>query len=96
MSKTGLERMRTEQHDMIEVMQQRHYHQGLGVLLNSAEAVWMGPNPKAFGHHGIGGSLGMADPEARIGLSYSVNRMHARGDNGPRARRLIEAVYSVL
>jgi len=96
LSAAGIERMRTEQHNMTEVMQQRPYHQGLGVLLNTAEAVWMGPNPKAFGHHGIGGSLGMADPEAKLGISYSVNRMHARGDNGPRARRLIEAVYASL
>jgi CubicO group peptidase (beta-lactamase class C family) len=96
LSPAGIERMRTEQHNMTEVMQQRPYHQGLGVLLNTAEAVWMGPNPKAFGHHGIGGSLGMADPEAKLGISYSVNRMHARGDNGPRARRLIEAVYASL
>ncbi len=38
----------------------------------------------------------MADPEAKLGISYSVNRMHARGDNGPRARRLIESVYASL
>jgi len=96
MSPAGIERMRTEQHNMTEVMQQRPYHQGLGVLLNTESAVWMGPNPMAFGHHGIGGSIGMADPEAKLGISYSVNRMHARGDNGPRARRLIEAVYASL
>jgi CubicO group peptidase (beta-lactamase class C family) len=96
LSPAGIERMRTEQHNMTEVMQQRPYHQGLGVLLNTAEAVWMGPNPRAFGHHGIGGSIGMADPEAKLGISYSVDRMHARGDNGPRARRLIEAIYASL
>jgi CubicO group peptidase (beta-lactamase class C family) len=96
LSPAGIERMRTEQHNLTEVMQQRPYHQGLGVLLNTETAVWMGPNPKAFGHHGIGGSIGMADPEAKLGISYSVNRMHARGDNGPRARRLIEAVYASL
>jgi len=94
LSPAGIERMRTEQHNMTEVMQLRPYHQGLGVLLNTESAVWMGPNPKAFGHHGIGGSIGMADPEAKLGISFSVNRMHARGDNGPRARRLIEAVYA--
>lgn len=95
-SPAGIERMRTEQHNMTEVMQQRPYHQGLGVLLNTEVAVYMGPNPRAFGHHGIGGSIGMADPEAKVGFSYSVNRMHARGDNGPRARRLIDALYACL
>ena len=44
----------------------------------------------------IGGSIGMADPEAKVGFSYSVNRMHARGDNGPRARRLIDALFTCL
>ena len=68
----------------------------LGVLLNTPEAVYMGPNPRAFGHHGIGGSIGFADPDAKIGFSYAVNKMHAVGDNGPRARRLIDALYSVV
>jgi CubicO group peptidase (beta-lactamase class C family) len=96
LSLAAIERMRTEQHNMVEVMQKRPYHQGLGVLLNTPEWVWMGPNPHAFGHHGLGGSIGMADPEAKLGISYCVNRMHARGDNGPRGRRLIEAVYASL
>jgi len=30
-------------------MQERPYHQALGILLNSPEAVYMGPNPRAFG-----------------------------------------------
>jgi CubicO group peptidase (beta-lactamase class C family) len=58
--------------------------------------VYMGPNPRAFGHHGIGGSLGFGDPDARIGFSYAVNRMHAVGTNGPRAARLINALYKCL
>lgn len=96
MSKEGIERMATVQHDMVERLQQRHYRQGLGVLLNSPDAVYMGPHPGAFGHHGIGGSIGFADPEARVGFGYAVNRMHATGTNGPRARRLIDALYGVL
>lgn len=86
----------TEQHNMTEVMQDRPYHQGLGVLLNTPEAVYMGPSPRAFGHHGIGGSIGFADPDTRIGFSYAVNKMHAVGTNGPRAARLIDALYGAL
>lgn len=86
--------MITEQHHQYEKMQQRHYHQGRGILLNTEEAVWMGPNPRSFGHHGFGGSIGFGDPDARIGFSYACNKMHARGDNGPRARRIIEALYA--
>lgn len=95
-SRNGLETMITEQHNQVELLQERPYHQALGVLLNTPVAVYMGPNPRAFGHHGIGGSIGFGDPDARIGFSYACNKMHAVGDNGPRARRLIDALYSVL
>ncbi len=88
--------MITEQHNMTELMQDRPYHQALGILLNTPEAVYMGPNRRAFGHHGIGGSIGFADPDAHVGFSYSVNRMHSVGTNGPRALRLIDALYSIL
>jgi CubicO group peptidase (beta-lactamase class C family) len=96
MSADSLERMIAEQHNQIELMQERPYHQALGVLLNTPEAVYMGRNPRSFGHHGIGGSIGFGDPDARIGFSYSCNKLHSVGDNGPRARRLIDALYSVL
>jgi CubicO group peptidase (beta-lactamase class C family) len=92
----SIEAMITEQHNITELMQERPYHQALGILLNTPEAVYMGPNRRAFGHHGIGGSLGFADPDARVGFSYAVNRMHAVGTNGPRAARLIDALYSAL
>jgi CubicO group peptidase (beta-lactamase class C family) len=96
LSPQAIERMATLQHDQIEVVQERHYRQGLGVLLNSPDAVYMGPHPEAFGHHGIGGSAGFADPVDRVAFGYSVNRMHAVGTNGPRAARLIDAVYAAL
>jgi CubicO group peptidase (beta-lactamase class C family) len=84
------------QHDQIELVQERHYRQGLGMLLNSPDAVYLGPHLEAFGHHGIGGSLGFADPVDRVAFGYSTNRMHAVGTNGPRAARLIDALYAVL
>ena len=95
-SRASIEAMITEQHNQVELMQQRPYHQALGVLLNSPGAVFMGPNARAFGHHGLGGSIGFADPDARVGFSYCCNKMHAVGTNGPRAARLIEALYSAL
>lgn len=96
LSEDALDTMTTMQHDMIELLQERHYRQGLGLLLNSPDAVYMGPHPEAFGHHGIGGSIGFADRAERLGFSYSMNKMHAVGDNGPRARRLIDAVFASL
>ena len=95
-SPASIAAMITEQHHITEVMQERPYRQALGILLNTPAAVFMGPNPRAFGHHGIGGSIGFADPDARIGFSYAVNRMHAVGTNGPRAARLINALYECL
>ena len=96
MSKDSIETMITEQHNQIELLQERPYHQALGVLLNTPVAVYMGPNPRSFGHHGIGGSIGFCDPDRRLAFSYACNKMHAVGDNGPRARRLIDAVYASL
>ncbi|MGO6986362.1 serine hydrolase domain-containing protein [Rhizobium leguminosarum] len=93
MQPESVARMITEQHNQTEQMQQRPYHQGLGILLNTEQSVWMGPNPRSFGHHGFGGSIGMGDPDAKLGFSYACNKMHARPDNGPRARRIIEAAY---
>ena len=47
-----------------------------------------------LGHHGLGGSIGFCDPDAGIGFAYCCNKMHAVGTNGPRAKRLIDALYS--
>ncbi|WP_305097722.1 serine hydrolase domain-containing protein [Croceibacterium aestuarii] len=96
LSKGQLERMIEERHNQVELLQDRPYHQASGVLLNTPQAVYMGPNMRSFGHHGLGGSIGFGDPDARLGFSYCCNQMHAVGDNGPRARRLIDAVYSVV
>jgi CubicO group peptidase (beta-lactamase class C family) len=95
-SPAAIEHMITEQHNMTELLQDRPYHQALGLLLNSPNAVYMGPNPRAFGHHGIGGSIGFADPDAKIGFAYAINKMHSVGTNGPRAARLISALYDSI
>lgn len=95
LSQAGLEAMLVEQHNQMELLQDRPYHQALGVLLNTPEAVYMGPNMRSFGHHGLGGSIGFGDPDAKIGFSYCCNQMHAVGTNGPRAGRLIKAAYGL-
>jgi len=94
MSRDQIEAMITLQHNQIEALQDRPYRQALGILLNTPEAVYMGPNMRSFGHHGIGGSIGFCDPDARMGFSYACNKMHAVGTNGPRAARLIDAFYA--
>jgi len=96
LSKDALEAMIAEQHNQTELLQERPYHQANGVLLNTPAAVFMGPNMRSFGHHGLGGSIGFGDPDAKLGFAYCCNQMHAVGNNGPRARRLIDAAYSAL
>lgn len=56
----------------------------------------LGPNPHSFGHPGAGGSLGFADPTARIGFGYAMNQMGTGVIIDPRAAALIDAVYQSL
>ena len=52
--------------------------------------------PRVFGHPGAGGSLGFADPDARIGFGYVMNRMGPYILLDPRAIALVDALYSCL
>jgi CubicO group peptidase (beta-lactamase class C family) len=55
-----------------------------------------GPNPHTFGHPGAGGSLGIADPDARLGFGYVMNKMGPYIIVDPRTRALLDAVYASL
>jgi CubicO group peptidase (beta-lactamase class C family) len=69
---------------------------GLGFWLTN-ETMRIGPNERAFGHAGAGGSLGFADPDARVGFGYAMNRMIGSADLvDPRWQPLIDAVYGSL
>ncbi|MCD0449585.1 beta-lactamase family protein [Actinocorallia sp. API 0066] len=68
---------------------------GLGLWLSGANHSY-GPNPRAFGHDGYGGSFGMADPEAGVSIGYVMNRMGPNIADDPRKRALIAAVYDAL
>ena len=56
----------------------------------------MGPNPRAFGHSGAGGSIGFADPDASVGFGYAMNQMLPGNLIDVRAAALIEALYGCL
>lgn len=68
---------------------------GLGVWLSGPNGSY-GPNPRAFGHDGFGGSCGHADPEAGVSLGYVMNRMGPHIADDPRKKALIDAVYTAL
>jgi CubicO group peptidase (beta-lactamase class C family) len=50
----------------------------------------------AFGHPGYGGSIGFADPEARVSFGYSMNRMGQGILLNARGQSLIDAAYQSL
>ena len=53
-------------------------------------------NERAFGHPGMGGSLGFADPEARIGFGYVMNLTGSSILINERPAALIDALYESL
>jgi CubicO group peptidase (beta-lactamase class C family) len=59
-------------------------------------SVLLGPNPEAFGHSGAGGSIGMADPVARVAIGYVMNQLGAGILLNERGQSLIDAVYDCL
>jgi CubicO group peptidase (beta-lactamase class C family) len=67
---------------------------GLGFQLTQSERP-LGPNARSFGHFGAGGSLGFADPDARLSFGYTPNRAGPRWQD-PRNRALIDAAYACL
>lgn len=57
-----------------------------------------GPNARAFGHWGMGGSVGFADPDGRVGFGYVMNQSQTGTPGNPDVRwpSLVEAVYAAL
>ena len=70
---------------------------GLGFMLTLPERPF-GPNPRAFGHPGRGGSIGFADLDGGIGFGYVVNQYQTGTLRNPDLRwpTLVEAVYASL
>jgi len=68
---------------------------GLGLWLSGPNGSY-GPNPRAIGHDGFGGSCGLADPDAGVSLGYVMNRMGPNIADDPRKMALVDALYSAL
>jgi CubicO group peptidase (beta-lactamase class C family) len=67
---------------------------GLGFQLTMPERP-LGPGPRSFGHFGAGGSLGFADPDARVAFAYAMNQGRG-GWQHKHVRHLIDLVYEAL
>jgi CubicO group peptidase (beta-lactamase class C family) len=92
----SIAQMTTEQHHMPEIILKRQYHQASGMLLNSPPVAYMGPNPRAFGHHGSGGPIGFADTDARLSFGYAINKYSDKPEIGARRDGLIDTAYGCL
>ncbi len=91
----GIERCYTEQSygpDAVLVIQTRF---GQGFMLT--QPGWpLGPNPRVFGHPGAGGSIGFADPDAKVSFGYTMNQMGQGIITFERAAALTKAVYECV
>ena len=67
----------------------------LGVWLSGPEGHY-GPNERAIGHDGFGGSFGLADPEAGLAIGYAMNLMGHNIMDDPRKMAILDAVYRAL
>ncbi|MEV4164495.1 serine hydrolase domain-containing protein [Nonomuraea dietziae] len=67
---------------------------GLGFMLPSEGFAPFAPT--AFGHAGMGGFLGLADPARGLAIAYTMNEMSAAFAGGTAAWELTKAVYDAL
>ncbi|MGP3928430.1 serine hydrolase domain-containing protein [Nonomuraea sp. KM88] len=67
---------------------------GLGFMRPSL--TFFVPSETAFGHTGMGGFIGLGDPERGLAVGYVMNRMAAALSGNLRGIRLVEAVYRAL
>ena len=91
-----IERARTEQVSGPDAtLGQLPMRYGLGYMLRS-DFMPLSPNPKAFGHPGAGGSIGMADPDVGVGFGYVMNKMQMGLVGGPTAFAVLKAFFEAL
>ena len=71
----------------------------LGFVLSDVEHMYsrLSPSSRAFGHAGGGGSLGMADPDLKIGFGFTMNCMSGGlVTAGSTGMAVVDAFYEAL
>lgn len=91
---TDIERARTEVSAGLDQVLLVENRIGAGFFLNSPTMPLTAPG--AFGHSGMGGSLGFCDPENRIGFGYVMNQCVAYPTLDPRTQGPIRALTQIL
>ncbi|SFW77708.1 serine hydrolase domain-containing protein [Amycolatopsis australiensis] len=95
LSAPALARARASQGKEVDLVVGLPNEWALGFYLGS-DARGFGPNPAAFGHDGLGGSSGGADPENGISFGYTLNRLGPLIRDDPRKMALVHALYESL
>ncbi|MEV4806123.1 serine hydrolase domain-containing protein [Nonomuraea sp. NPDC049421] len=67
---------------------------GLGFMRPSL--TFLMPSKTAFGHSGMGGAIGLGDPERGLAIGYVMNRMADALTGNLRGMRLVQAVYDAV
>lgn len=65
-------------------------------FLRPGPDVFFGSSPRAFGTPGAGGSFAFADPDARLGYAYVMNKMDFYMFDDPREKALRDAVHRAI
>ncbi|MGQ0824267.1 MAG: serine hydrolase domain-containing protein [Actinomycetota bacterium] len=65
---------------------------GLGFMVRSSIIPIGGP--QSFGHFGLGGSMGWADPDAEVAFGYTMNKLDIGLAGDVRSSSLVQACYS--
>lgn len=68
---------------------------GLGFMLRQ-DFMPIAPSDRGFGHPGAGGSIGMADPDARVGFGFTLNKMQMGLLGAAGAFQMLKAFYDEL
>jgi len=67
---------------------------GLGFMVKSSFSPFGGP--ASFGHYGMGGSVGCADPEHGLAIGYVMNKMLFGMNGDARSQALLSTVDRIV
>jgi CubicO group peptidase (beta-lactamase class C family) len=96
LSPGAIREARSEQARGIDPLMGAPIRMGLGYWITQpgVPGYAYGAGEESFGHPGAGGSIGFADPRARLGFGYVTNRMGRSIEVDPRPQGLMDALYA--